>query len=225
MEDWAEIRRLHRSEEVPIKEIARRLGIARNTVRSALASDAPPAYRRAVKSPLSAGSARTARTMPPSPASVLPRPTCRPSWCCAGFKEHTDLAVLARDITCARVHALPALYPRAVKRLPTLANKGYEGPRNRDRAFGQGRRPGSEDGTLQRTGHHGAGRRGERQRDPQHSWRALSHVILDPGRLTAIIAAALVLTHLEHPAATRRKDPHCVTTNRSMCHYLECGLM
>ena len=30
MEDWAEIRRLHRAEGVPIKEIARRLGIARN---------------------------------------------------------------------------------------------------------------------------------------------------------------------------------------------------
>ena len=30
MEDWAEIRRLHRAEGLPIKEIARRLGIARN---------------------------------------------------------------------------------------------------------------------------------------------------------------------------------------------------
>jgi hypothetical protein len=39
MEDWAEIRRLHRSERVPIKEISRRLGIARNTVRTALACD------------------------------------------------------------------------------------------------------------------------------------------------------------------------------------------
>ena len=46
MEDWAEIRRLHRAEEVPIKEIARRLGIARNTVRAALASDRPPKYER-----------------------------------------------------------------------------------------------------------------------------------------------------------------------------------
>ena len=36
MEDWAEIRRLHRAEGVPIKEIARRLGIARNTVREEL---------------------------------------------------------------------------------------------------------------------------------------------------------------------------------------------
>lgn len=47
MEDWAEIRRLHRAEGVPIKEIARRLGVARNTVRAALASDRPPKYERA----------------------------------------------------------------------------------------------------------------------------------------------------------------------------------
>ncbi len=46
MEDWAEIRRLHRSEGLPIKAIARRLGVARNTVRSALAADEPPRYAR-----------------------------------------------------------------------------------------------------------------------------------------------------------------------------------
>jgi len=46
VEDWAEIRRLHRAEGVPIKEIARRLGVARNTVRKALASDQPPRYQR-----------------------------------------------------------------------------------------------------------------------------------------------------------------------------------
>jgi transposase len=46
VEDRAEIRRLHRAEGVPIKEIARRLGVARNTVRSALASDRPPEYQR-----------------------------------------------------------------------------------------------------------------------------------------------------------------------------------
>ncbi len=49
MEDWAEIRRLHRAEQVPIKEIARRLGVARNTVRRALASDGPPRYERAAR--------------------------------------------------------------------------------------------------------------------------------------------------------------------------------
>ena len=47
MEDWAEIRRLHRAEGVPIKEIARRLRVARITVRSALHSDGPPKYERA----------------------------------------------------------------------------------------------------------------------------------------------------------------------------------
>ena len=47
MEDWAEIRRLHRSEHMAVKAIARRFGLARNTVRSALASDTPPKYERA----------------------------------------------------------------------------------------------------------------------------------------------------------------------------------
>ena len=49
MEDRAEIRRLHRAEEMPIKAMARRLGISRNMVRSALASVGPPMYQRAAK--------------------------------------------------------------------------------------------------------------------------------------------------------------------------------
>ena len=52
MEDWAEIRRLYRAEGVAIKEIARRLGVARNTVRAALVSDEPPKYRRASRGSL-----------------------------------------------------------------------------------------------------------------------------------------------------------------------------
>jgi len=46
VEDWAEIRRLHRAEGQPIKVIARVMGISKNTVKAALASDGPPAYRR-----------------------------------------------------------------------------------------------------------------------------------------------------------------------------------
>jgi transposase len=47
VEDWAEIRRLHRAEGMPIKAIARVLGCSKNTVKSALASDDPPRYQRA----------------------------------------------------------------------------------------------------------------------------------------------------------------------------------
>ena len=47
MEDWAEIRRLYRAERMSIKAIARRLGVARNTVREALRSTEPPRYERA----------------------------------------------------------------------------------------------------------------------------------------------------------------------------------
>jgi transposase len=46
VEDWAEIRRLRRAERMPIAQIARVLGISRNTVRAALDKEAPPKYVR-----------------------------------------------------------------------------------------------------------------------------------------------------------------------------------
>src|SRR3954454_4242107 len=46
VEQWAEIRRMHFVGGVSIKEIARRTGRDRNTVRRALRSSAPPVYRR-----------------------------------------------------------------------------------------------------------------------------------------------------------------------------------
>ena len=42
VEDWAEIRRLHRAEGLPIKQIARVMEVSRNTVRAAVRSDGPP---------------------------------------------------------------------------------------------------------------------------------------------------------------------------------------
>lgn len=46
VEEWAEIRRLHRAEAMGVKAIARRLGVARNTVRAALRSVDAPKYTR-----------------------------------------------------------------------------------------------------------------------------------------------------------------------------------
>ena len=75
VEDWAEIRRLHRAEGLGIKTIARTLGISRNTVRAAIASDAPPRYQRRA-----AGSAvdgfedairEQLRVVPTMPATVI----------------------------------------------------------------------------------------------------------------------------------------------------------
>ena len=52
MEDWAEIRRLHRAEGLPIKMIARVMGVSRNTVRAALRAaldDDGPVVRRGMR--------------------------------------------------------------------------------------------------------------------------------------------------------------------------------
>jgi len=45
VERWAELRREHFVRGVSIKELARRTGLARNTIRAALRSDAPPVFR------------------------------------------------------------------------------------------------------------------------------------------------------------------------------------
>jgi transposase len=46
VEQWAEIRRMHRVERLSIRAIHRRTGLHRDTIRRALASDEPPRYRR-----------------------------------------------------------------------------------------------------------------------------------------------------------------------------------
>ncbi|MCO6000356.1 IS21 family transposase [Actinoallomurus rhizosphaericola] len=49
VEDWAEIRRLHRCEGMPIRAISRKMGVGRNTVRRALQAQDPPKYARKPK--------------------------------------------------------------------------------------------------------------------------------------------------------------------------------
>jgi transposase len=48
VEDWAEICRLYRAEGMPIKAIARVLGVSKNTVKRALTAGGPPRYERRV---------------------------------------------------------------------------------------------------------------------------------------------------------------------------------
>ena len=45
VEQWAEIRRMHRVEGLSIREISRRTGLHRDTVAQALAAPEPPRYR------------------------------------------------------------------------------------------------------------------------------------------------------------------------------------
>jgi hypothetical protein len=45
VEEWAEIRRLHKAEGMGIKRIARTLGVGRNTVRRALRREGVPTGR------------------------------------------------------------------------------------------------------------------------------------------------------------------------------------
>ena len=48
VERWAELRREHFVRGVGIKELARRYGVDRNTVRRAVRSEQPPRYQRPV---------------------------------------------------------------------------------------------------------------------------------------------------------------------------------
>jgi len=52
VEDWAEIRRLHLAEGMPIKAIVRKTGVSRNAVRRALACGGPPRYSRPARGSL-----------------------------------------------------------------------------------------------------------------------------------------------------------------------------
>lgn len=75
VEDWAEIRRLRRSEGISISEIARVLGVSRNTVKTALASDGPPKYGRqlagSIVDPVESRIRELLQAYPRMPATVI----------------------------------------------------------------------------------------------------------------------------------------------------------
>ena len=75
LEDWAEIRRLRRAENLPIKVIARVMGVSKNTVKAALASDGPPRYERRARGSIVDGVEPRIRELlqawPTMPATVI----------------------------------------------------------------------------------------------------------------------------------------------------------
>jgi transposase len=75
VEDWAEIRRLYRAEQMPIKVIARVVGCSKNTVKKALAAESPPAYRRQLTGSLADAAEPRIRELlqafPRMPATVI----------------------------------------------------------------------------------------------------------------------------------------------------------
>jgi len=106
------------------------------------------------------------------------------------------------DITAARLHALPALYPAAARRLPTLADPGYDGAgigiHVPVKQPADGRELDIDTCTrnallrsLRCLGERGFGLLTGR-------WRTLKHITASPSRIGDIARAALVLTHFEH---------------------------
>ncbi len=124
------------------------------------------------------------------------------------------------DITAARAHALPALYPAAAAGLPALADPGYESagigilipvkqpPGGRELDVNTRTR-----NALQRSlrclGERGFALLTGRWRTLHHitaspstlltgRWRTLHHITASPSKIGDIARAALVLTHFEH---------------------------
>lgn len=122
---------------------------------------------------------------------VLCGPTGYPEWVSAVEPGSTH------DITCARRHVLGALYPVAAQGLPTLTDKGYAGAGVGIMVPIKGRALAPDNQTRN---HLIAALRAPSERGNallKQTWKALRHVTLDPGRITEIAAAALVLLHLQ----------------------------
>ena len=110
------------------------------------------------------------------------------------------------DITAARTHAFPALYPAAAAGLPTLADPGYESagigilipvkqpPGGRELDLNTRTRNAIQR-SLRCLGERGFALLNQR-------WRTLQHITASPSKIGAIARAALVLTHFEYGCIT-----------------------
>jgi hypothetical protein len=106
------------------------------------------------------------------------------------------------DITAARIHALPALYPAAAAGLPTLADPGYDGAGIgihipvKQPAGGRVLDINTRTGNALLRALRCLGERGFALLTGR--WRTLQHVTASPGKIGDIVRAALVLTHFEY---------------------------
>jgi hypothetical protein len=124
---------------------------------------------------------------------VLTGPTGHPEWV-------SDVEPgCTHDITAAREHALPALYSAAAQGLPTLTDKGYAGAGIGIIVPTKGADPATDN--LTRNVLINALRAPAERANAllKRTWKALERVTLDPWRISAIAAAALVLLHLQRP--------------------------
>jgi hypothetical protein len=106
------------------------------------------------------------------------------------------------DITAARCHVLPLLYPVAVRGLPVLADKGYTGAGAGIRVpVRRPRRGQILDMTTRGWNSYINSNRAFVEHGIAHlktRWRALTRVTLCPWRISAIMATALVLSTWEN---------------------------
>jgi hypothetical protein len=125
---------------------------------------------------------------------VLTGPTGYPEWVSPAEPGSTH------DITAAREHVLPALYPAAAAGLKTLCDKGYigSGIGILTPIKGSNLAPDNQARNMLITALRAQAERANALL--KRTWRALERVTIDPGRITAIVAAALVLLHLQRPS-------------------------
>ncbi len=122
---------------------------------------------------------------------VLTDPTGYPVWVSPAEPGSTH------DITAARTHVLPAFYPAAAAGLPTLTDKGYTGAGIGIKVPVKGHDLCPDDQTYN---HMITDLRAPAERANallKQTWRALDRIRVNPWRTTQIIAAALVLLHLQ----------------------------
>jgi hypothetical protein len=125
---------------------------------------------------------------------VLTGPTGYPEWVSEVEPGSTH------DITAAREHVFLPLYPASAAGLPTLTDKGYAGA-----GFGiivptkgANLAPDNQTRNALISAPHAPAERANAL--VKRTWKALERVTLDPSRIGAITAAALVLLHLQRPA-------------------------